>query len=74
MRVARTGLRAKTDYHLREIRTSRGGGGLAVGLRRECGSVNERSLRDEPLEKLWGGGIFELQESFLLLNSLYEFF
>ena len=70
MRVARTGLRAKTDYHLREIRTSRGG-----GVRWDyAGSVNERSLRDEPLEKLWGGGIFELQESFLLLNSLYEFF
>ena len=33
MGVARIGLLAKTDYHLGEIRTSRG---LALGLRREC--------------------------------------
>ena len=36
---------------------------------------NISSLRDGPLEKLWGGrGIFKLQEFFSLSNSLYEFF
>ena len=34
------------------------------------------TVRDGPLEKLWGGGwgIFQLQELFSLSNSLYEFF
>ena len=32
------------------------------------------SIRDGPLENLWGGGgIFEAQEFFSLSNSLYEF-
>ena len=33
------------------------------------------TLRDGPLEKLWGGrGIFEPQEFFSLSNSFYEVF